>query len=214
MWPDAAARLALANMARRTLRRDEITAALDSELVGEMLDPIRELERDDPRPVCPSRRVFETAFAPQMRRPIRGAHDGSSRVQAPVPPRPSAPGSPLVHSPKLTGAAPPNRASRATIAFLESDRPDAPRADDSYGDIGTARRPGGRAIGPPRKDSPGPERPRASAMAITGWPAELLTCFCSHLSPTIDSQDSSCSPDLSGLALERLRAVPGWRVGW
>src|SRR5437764_3425998 len=37
-------------------------------------------------------------------------------------------------SPKLSGAAPPNRASRATIAFLESDRPGAPRAGDAYGD--------------------------------------------------------------------------------
>jgi hypothetical protein len=34
-------------------------------------------------------------------------------------------------SPKLSGASPPNRASRATIAFLESDRPDAPRAGDA-----------------------------------------------------------------------------------
>jgi hypothetical protein len=38
-------------------------------------------------------------------------------------------------SPKLSGAAPPNRASRATIALLESDRPDAPRASDAYGDV-------------------------------------------------------------------------------
>ena len=30
--------------------------------------------------------------------------------------------------------APPNRASRAAIAFLWSDRPDAPRAGDAYGD--------------------------------------------------------------------------------
>src|SRR5438309_8585073 len=41
----------------------------------------------------------------------------------------------LSGSPKLSGAAPPNRASRATIAFLESDRPGAPRAGDAYGDI-------------------------------------------------------------------------------
>jgi hypothetical protein len=40
-----------------------------------------------------------------------------------------------VQSPKLSGAAPPNRASRATIAFLQSDRPDATRAGDAYGDI-------------------------------------------------------------------------------
>ena len=38
-----------------------------------------------------------------------------------------------LRSPKLSGAAPPNRASRATIAFLESDRPGAPRAGDAYG---------------------------------------------------------------------------------
>jgi hypothetical protein len=37
-------------------------------------------------------------------------------------------------SPKLSGAVPPNRASRATFAFLESNRPDAPRAGDAYGD--------------------------------------------------------------------------------
>ena len=37
--------------------------------------------------------------------------------------------------PKLSGASPPNRASCATIAFLESDRPDVPRAGDAYGDI-------------------------------------------------------------------------------
>jgi hypothetical protein len=48
----------------------------------------------------------------------------------------TAPSSPsLALSPKLSSAAPPNRASRATIAFLESDRPDAPRAGDAYGDI-------------------------------------------------------------------------------
>jgi hypothetical protein len=40
----------------------------------------------------------------------------------------------LADSPKLSGAAPPNRASRETIAFLESDRPDAPRAGDAYDD--------------------------------------------------------------------------------
>jgi hypothetical protein len=34
------------------------------------------------------------------------------RVRAPAPARPSAPGAPLVHSPKLSGAAPPSRASR------------------------------------------------------------------------------------------------------
>jgi hypothetical protein len=38
------------------------------------------------------------------------------------------------HPPKLSGAAPLNRASRATIAFLKSDRPDAPRAGDAFGD--------------------------------------------------------------------------------
>jgi hypothetical protein len=42
--------------------------------------------------------------------------------------------SPLVHSPKLSGAAPLNRASRATIAFLQSDRPGVPGADDPLGD--------------------------------------------------------------------------------
>jgi hypothetical protein len=42
------------------------------------------------------------------------------------------------------------RASRATIAFLESDRPDAPRAGDAYGDgpgVSWWRR---RPIAPPR----------------------------------------------------------------
>ena len=43
----------------------------------------------------------------------------------------------LPSSPKLSGAAPPNHASRATIAFLESDRPGAPRAGDAYGDKGS-----------------------------------------------------------------------------
>ena len=37
-------------------------------------------------------------------------------------------------SPKLSGAAPTNHASHTTIAFLESDRADAPRAGDAYGD--------------------------------------------------------------------------------
>jgi hypothetical protein len=45
----------------------------------------------------------------------------------------------LARSPELSDAPPPNRASRATIAFLESDRPDAPRAGDAYGDIWIAR---------------------------------------------------------------------------
>jgi hypothetical protein len=40
----------------------------------------------------------------------------------------------LLLPPKLSGAAPPNRASRATIAFLESNRPDAPRPGDAYCD--------------------------------------------------------------------------------
>jgi hypothetical protein len=46
--------------------------------------------------------------------------------------------SPLALSPKLSGAAPPNGASRATIAFLESDRPNTPRAGDAYGDVPVA----------------------------------------------------------------------------
>jgi hypothetical protein len=45
-------------------------------------------------------------------------------------------------SPKLSGAVPPNRTSRATIAFLESDRPGGPRAGDAYGD-GVITRPAG-----------------------------------------------------------------------
>jgi hypothetical protein len=40
----------------------------------------------------------------------------------------------LLQPPKFGGAGPPNRASRATIAFVESDRPDEPRAGDSCGD--------------------------------------------------------------------------------
>ena len=39
--------------------------------------------------------------------------------------------SPLL-SPKLSSAPPPNRATRATIAFPESDRPDRPRAGDAF----------------------------------------------------------------------------------
>jgi hypothetical protein len=45
----------------------------------------------------------------------------------------------LMDSPQLSGAAPPNRASRATIAFQESDRPGAPRAGDACGDQAIAR---------------------------------------------------------------------------
>jgi hypothetical protein len=40
---------------------------------------------------------------------------------------------------QLSGAAPPNRASRATIASLPSDRPDAARTGDAYGDQGGVR---------------------------------------------------------------------------
>jgi hypothetical protein len=36
---------------------------------------------------------------------------------------------------KLDVPVPPNRANCATIAFLERDRLDAPRASDAYGDI-------------------------------------------------------------------------------
>ena len=39
-------------------------------------------------------------------------------------------------SPNLSVAARPHRASRATIAYLESNRPKAPRAGDAYGDGG------------------------------------------------------------------------------
>jgi hypothetical protein len=45
-----------------------------------------------------------------------------------------------VLSPKLSSAAPLNRASRATIAFLESDRPAAARVGDAYGDLALVRR--------------------------------------------------------------------------
>jgi hypothetical protein len=37
---------------------------------------------------------------------------------------------------QLSGAARSNRASRATIAFLESDRPDGSGAGDRLGDLG------------------------------------------------------------------------------
>ena len=37
-------------------------------------------------------------------------------------------------SPKLNSAGPPNPGSRATIAFPQSDRPDATQAGDAYGD--------------------------------------------------------------------------------
>jgi hypothetical protein len=46
----------------------------------------------------------------------------------------STPSAGLLPSPKLGGVASPNRASRATIAFLESNRPDAPGPGDAYGD--------------------------------------------------------------------------------
>ena len=66
---------------------------------------------------------------------------------------------------QLSGAAAPNRAGRATIAFLESDRPDAPRAGDAYGDLPIApaepeRRHGGRSV------SPNLDRPAAAVRAI------------------------------------------------
>jgi len=38
-------------------------------------------------------------------------------------------------SPELSVAVPRNQLPRATIALLKSDRPDAPRAGDAYGDI-------------------------------------------------------------------------------
>jgi hypothetical protein len=41
--------------------------------------------------------------------------------------------------PKLTGAVSPDRARNATIAFRRSDRRDASRLDDPYGDDGMAR---------------------------------------------------------------------------
>jgi hypothetical protein len=41
---------------------------------------------------------------------------------------------PLVQFAQLSDAAPANRARRATIAFLESDRPDPHRAGDAFGD--------------------------------------------------------------------------------
>jgi hypothetical protein len=44
----------------------------------------------------------------------------------------------LPPSPKLMGAGPQNHPSRATIAFLESDRPDGSGAGDPYGDAAIA----------------------------------------------------------------------------
>ena len=46
-----------------------------------------------------------------------------------------------VQSPRISGAARPNRVSGATIASLESDRPDGPRVDDAYGDRALVPRP-------------------------------------------------------------------------
>ena len=40
----------------------------------------------------------------------------------------------LVLPPKLSSADRANRATHATVAFLESDRPDGPRPGDPYGD--------------------------------------------------------------------------------
>lgn len=42
---------------------------------------------------------------------------------------------------------PRNRARRATIAFLDSDRPDAPRAGDGYGDDAQPHDPAVLAVG-------------------------------------------------------------------
>jgi hypothetical protein len=51
----------------------------------------------------------------------------------------SDPAAALLESPKLSSAAPPKCVRRATIAFLESDRPDGPGAGDAYGDQAQAR---------------------------------------------------------------------------
>ena len=48
-------------------------------------------------------------------------------------------GTGLPRSPKLSGAAAPSRATGATIAFPESDRPRWARAGDAYGDQGITR---------------------------------------------------------------------------
>ena len=56
--------------------------------------------------------------------------------------------------PKLRGAAPLDRASHATIAFLESDRPDRPRAGDAYGD--------GRVVSAVARPASAPPRLRSS----------------------------------------------------
>ena len=45
----------------------------------------------------------------------------------------------LPFPPRPTGAPPPNRATRATIAIPESDRPDRPRASDPYATRGAVR---------------------------------------------------------------------------
>ena len=108
-------------------------------------------------------RVAGACALPRTQAPASADPDASARVEACVELRPAdaaidttsrsilrgrallrkagvriliaASSSSLVLSPKLSSAAPPNRASRATIAFLESDRPDRPRAGDAYGDV-------------------------------------------------------------------------------
>ena len=80
----------------------------------------------------------------------------------------------LARSPELSDAAPPNRASRATIAFLESDRPDAPRAGDAYGDasIVPIAGPGERftTVAIARTSGAGTARPPVRALQVRRQP--------------------------------------------
>ena len=77
-------------------------------------------------------------------KPALAERDATEAATAPAVPAPSQPtttrtsGRCVGHSPRFRS--PPNRASRATIAFRESDRPDAPRAGDACGDDPVVRR--------------------------------------------------------------------------
>ena len=60
--------------------------------------------------------------------------------------------SPLL-SPKLSGEFRVTTSWSATIAFLDSDRPEGPGADEPYGDEGVAKRVGQQTTGRPRFQS-------------------------------------------------------------
>ena len=67
----------------------------------------------------------------------------------------------LSQSPKLSSAVQPNRVDYATIPFLESDRPNEPRAGDACGDKAMAG-----CVGPALLSSRTTERPRSDVSLL------------------------------------------------